>query len=102
MIAMGGITLAVPEQAPHAIPPGPQTGAEFLNAIRTLTDWLFVVVMAGAAVFIILAGWQFISAGGEAQQLAQARQKLLWATLGILVALLSKGFVAALQELIGA
>ncbi len=103
-VAIGGIALAqsIGEQAPQQIPPGPQTGTEFLDAIRTLTDWLFVLVMVGAGVFIVLAGWQFISGGGEPQAVTQARQKLLWAVMGILVALLARGTVFALQNLIGA
>jgi len=81
-------------------PTGPTTGASFVALIENLINWFFVAFLLLAAVFIVLAGWQFISAQGNPEEIARARQKLFWAAAAIVVAVLSRGFVAAIQAII--
>ena len=83
------------------IPPGPQTGNDFVALIEGIIDWVFVILILVAIIFIVLAGFQFITGGGDAQQTAQARQKLIWAAVGIAVALLARGIPAAVRNLMG-
>lgn len=82
------------------IPEGPQTGNEFISVVEGLTNWLFVILLVFAVIFIVLAGFQFISGGGDPQAVAQARNKLIWAAVGIAVALLAKGIPAAISNLL--
>lgn len=95
-------TVAAGEGAPAAIPLTVRTGTEFLALIEGIVNWIFVFVMVFAVIFIVLAGLQFITAGGEPQQVTQARSKLLWAAVGIIVAVLARGAVVAIRNLIGA
>jgi len=69
--------------------------------MRVLTDWLFVILTVVAVIFIVLAGLQFITGGGDPAALSAARTKLIWAAVGILVALLARGLPAAIQNLVG-
>ena len=100
-LAMAGqaSAIAVPETT---IPTGITTAQEIIDALRTLTDWLFVILVVIAVIFIILAGLQFITGGGDPAAISAARTKLIWAAVGIGVALLSRGLPAAVQNLIGA
>ena len=103
-LATGNIAVAIGEQVPTdigGIPKGPQTGNQFVDLLQNTTDWLFVVVLIGAVIFIVWAGWQFISAGGEPQAVSQARSKLLYAAIGIGVAVLARGIIAAIRNIIG-
>jgi len=90
------------EAAPETIPLTVRTGAEFVALLETIVNWIFVVLLVVAVIFIVLAAWQFITGGGELQQVSQARQKLLYAAIGIIVALLSRGIVAAIRNIVGA
>ena len=102
-VALGSTVLAIGELPPGGakIPTNVKTGAQFIDLLDNIVDWIFVVVLIGAVIFIVLAGWQFISAGGEPQAVSQARGKLLWAAVGIGVAVLARGIIAAIRSLIG-
>src|SRR3989344_3472828 len=95
-LAMAGSVSAI---AP--IPTGITSAGGFVAAIEVLTDWLFVILTVVAVIFIVLAGLQFITGGGDPAALSAARTKLIWAAVGILVALLARGLPAAIQNLVG-
>ena len=97
-IGGGGFIEDVPARF-GPIPEGPQTGGEFISVVEGLTNWLFVILLVFAVIFIVLAGFQFIAGGGDPQQVAQARTKLIWAAVGIAVALLARGIPAAISNL---
>lgn len=80
----------------------PATSGEGLLAIvDTLTNWLFAAFVSLAIIFLILAGLQFVSSGGDATKVSEARSKLIWAAVGIVVALASKGLVPVIRNIIG-
>lgn len=83
------------------IPTGITTASGFVEAIRDLTDWLFVILLVISVIFIVLAGLQFITGGGDPAAVSAARTKLIWAAVGIGVALLARGLPAAIQNLMG-
>jgi len=89
--------IATPETT---VPTGITTAQGFIDALRTLTDWLFVILVVIAVVFIILAGLQFITGGGDPTAVSAARTKLIWAAVGVGIALLARGLPAAVQNLI--
>ena len=78
------------------------SGAGLLGIVGAATNWLFAIFVVLAVIFVLLAAFQFISAGGEATKLGEARQKLIWAAIGIIIALLAKGLVPVIRSIIGA
>lgn len=84
------------------LPIGPQTGAQLMAVIDTITNWIFAGFVAFAVVMVILAALQFVREGGSAEKMSEARQKLIWAAVGVIVALLSKGFVPVVRSILGA
>ena len=97
-LAGSASAIATPEET---IPTGITTAQGFIEAMRTLTDWLFVILVVVAVVFIVLAGLQFITGGGDPVAVSAARTKLIWAAVGVGIALLARGLPAAIQNLIG-
>lgn len=91
----------MPDALPE-LPIGPQTGAQLLSIIDTITNWIFAGFVALAVVMTIIAALQFVREGGNSEKVAEARQKLIWAAVGIGVALLSKGFVPTIRSIMGA
>jgi len=59
------------------IPTGITTAQGFVDALRALTDWLFVILVVISVIFIVLAGLQFITGGGDPTAVSAARTKLI-------------------------
>ena len=88
--------------AGKTLPKGPQAGADLLLIVDTATNWIFAIFTVLTLIFILLAAFQFVTAGGDAEKVGEARQKLIWATVGIIIALASKGLVPVLRNILGA
>lgn len=84
------------------LPLGPQTGAQLMAIIDTITNWIFAGFAVFAVIMTILAALQFVKDGGTPLKVAEARSKLIWAAIGIGVALLSRGFVPVMRSIMGA
>ena len=74
----------------------------FIDLIKGITKWIFSIVMAIAILFIILAAWYFLTAAGNPEAIAKARQMLIYAIVGIAVALLAAGLPALINAFLGA
>ena len=101
----GGIAVAQSTPPPNffggGIPQGPQSGSALLTIVTNVTNWIFVIVMVFAIVFIVLAGLQFITGGGDASAISAAKMKLMYAAIGIAVALLARGIPMVVRNIIG-
>ena len=82
-------------------PTSPTSGAAVINIVINLTNWLFVGFMVLAVVILVLAGFQFISSGGDPQNVAKARSKLLWAVIAIAIALMARGIPVVVKAILG-
>ena len=71
-----------------------------LDRIFSVADWIFVILMVVAGMFIIWAAFSFVTSGGEAEKVTSARNKIIWAIWGILIAFLSQGFVRIVVQII--
>lgn len=84
------------------LPVGPQSGEQLMEIIDTITNWIFAGFVALAVIMALLAAFQFVREGGNPEKISEARQKLIWAAVGIGVALMAKGFVPVIQSILGA
>jgi len=66
-MSMGGVASATHpgEHAGETIPTGITTGQGFIDVLEAITDWVFVILLIIAVIFIVLAGLQFITGGGR-------------------------------------
>jgi type II secretory pathway component PulF len=71
------------------------------DAIRRITDFVFGLLIALAVLFIIIAAFYFVTASGNDEQVKKARTMLLYAILGVVVAILAKGIVVFLGQTLG-
>lgn len=109
LILTAGTILASPVLASHPgehvpggkeLPAGPQSGLQAINTVEGITDWLFVAFLLFAVIMIVVAAFQFVGAGGDPNSVSQARSKLIWAAVGISIAVLAKGVPIALRVII--
>ncbi len=73
----------------------------FLNIVNTIIDYLFTILLVLSVVFILLAAFKYLTAGGDEEKIGSAHKILLWAVVAIAVALLSQGVIFLVQSIIG-
>ncbi len=62
---------------------GPPTASEdFAGILQGIADFVTTFGIPVAAAFIMLTGFMFVAAQGNAQKLAEARSMLLWVLVG--------------------
>lgn len=88
-------------QPPETLPAVVTTPGDIIRIIETVANWLFVILLAVALIFILIAAYQFLTSGGDPTRVAAARQNLLYALVGIAVAFLARGLVALVRFVLG-
>lgn len=90
------------EASAFGVPSGaPTTVQESVGIVANIADWIFNIFLIVALIFVVLAAAQFVTRAGNPEALNQARRKLIWAAVGIGVALLARGFEIVLRDLLG-
>lgn len=102
VLTVGGIAEAqVGPGTGKTLPAGPQTGLDLLAILDVIVDWVFAIVMIFAIIFIVMAALQFIQGGGDPTAVGEARRKLLYAAIGIAVAVMAQGIPVVVRNIIG-
>jgi len=96
ILAPAAIVLAQPT-APTLI----GGGQDLIDLINKIGNWVFALVLAVAAVFLIVAGFMFVTAGGNPENVNKARGMLINALIGVAVALGARGLVAVVSTVLG-
>ena len=91
----------LPEGFEEGLPVIARTGGQAVEAVTAITNWLFVILSIAAVIFIVLAGLEFITGGGDPEKIASARMKLMYAAVGIAVALLARAIPFVIASIIG-
>jgi len=71
-----------------------------LDAVMTVTDWVFYVLMIVAALLVIWGGFTIATAGGAPEKVSSGRSYIMFALLGLAIALLSRAIPAVVMGLI--
>jgi hypothetical protein len=50
---------------------------------------------------IIIAGFMFMTAGGDPNKLATAKNIILWTAVGLFIVLFAKGLIAVISKVLG-
>jgi len=77
------------------------TGAGLITVIEGIADWIFVILLVAAGIFIVLAAFQFVTNGGDPTAVGEARRKLMYAAVGIVVGTLAKAIPLAIRSITG-
>jgi FtsH-binding integral membrane protein len=79
----------------------PNGGISSSNIISVIITYLYIAVVILALLFIIWGGISWITSEGDKQKLAQARQKILFALIGLIVAFLAFFIVKTIGTIFG-
>ncbi len=108
------LSLALPvlasAQIPVPVPPTPSTapGAQInsvqsvLNIVCVVFSWLFYFLVALTVIFIVLAAFKYLFAGGDAEKVKAAGSMLLYAAVAVGVALLARAIPLVIANFLGA
>ena len=73
---------------------------DVMGALNRITNWAFTILIAVAALFIIFAAFEFVTAKGEPEKVKSAREYVLYALVGVVVALLARGLVQLIETIV--
>jgi len=105
LLGAGVASVAVAQEAPptgSALPTTgiPVTGATLIDRIALIGNWVFAIFLAISLIYIILGAFQFVTGAGDPVKITEARQKLIFAVVGIAIALLAAGFDDILRNIL--
>lgn len=99
--AMAGNVISIP----NPLCPNPQETQNCVNdvptLIRKITDYIFVIIGALATLMFVWSGILFVISGGDEGKVTKARNALMWAAIGLGIALSGSGLLAVIREVIG-
>lgn len=72
------------------VPSGP---SDIGSVIKTITNTLMTVVGIAAVIMLIIGGLMYIFSGGNPEQTKRAKDTILYAIIGIIIAILSYAIV---------
>ena len=97
---VGGLT-GCPSSGVCAFATNPLCGACcVLEAVYTVADWIFFALIAIVALLVIWGGFTIATAGGAPDKVGQGRNFILYAMIGLALALLSRAIPALVRALI--
>ena len=73
------------------IPAG--TGVDIWTLLTKTLNWFFNIAIIIAAIYLVYAGWQYITAGGDDEKMKKGLNTLVRALIGVGIALLAKGLI---------
>jgi hypothetical protein len=79
-----------------------QTTDNLTSLLINIMRGFFVVIAAWAVAFIVIGGFQMVIAAGNEEMYTKAKKTIVWAILGLAVAVLSFAIIAIVENLIGA
>jgi ascorbate-specific PTS system EIIC-type component UlaA len=74
---------------------------DIFEALETLTNYLFTLALIVAVIFLIIFPFSMLTAQGDPDKVRTARNYILYALIGVAVAVAAKGLVALVQTIMG-
>lgn len=79
----------------------PLTVTTFLELIDRLTGFLFLISSVLGVVMILVSAFMYMTSGGDPQKVTAAKNALLYALLGVLLAIVFLGIVPITCDILG-
>ena len=85
--------------------PNPQTDSWgmicLLNSLYTIVDWVFLILVGVAGIWVLMGAFTLLTAGGNAEKVTTGRNYILYAAIGLAVALLAKAVPGIVKVVMG-
>ncbi len=74
---------------------------DLVAVIERLTNWVFIILLVVAVLYIIMAAFSYLTAGGDEEKVGGAHQKIIYSVVALAVAFLAKGVSFVVAQLLG-
>ena len=74
---------------------------DIFQVLCRVLGWLFVFFIAIAVIFVIYAGWKYLTAGGEEEKIKEANRTLIYAVVAMVVAVLARSIPYVVANFVG-
>ena len=102
MVLVAPMALAQFEVPGEQLPaPTFQSYGGAITLVEKAANWLLYVVIALAVIFIVYAGFLYLTSGGDEDKTKAAKNYIVYAVIGIAIALLARGIVLLAKNFIG-
>jgi uncharacterized membrane protein YidH (DUF202 family) len=92
-------------QIPTAPVSAPQSGINSIgnvgSSLCTITNWMFYFLIILTVIFIMIAAFKYLTAGGDPEKVKGASHMLLYAAIAIVVGILAKAVPGLIGSVIG-
>jgi len=65
-----------------------------LNVVNSITDWLFIIIVAIVVIFVLIGGFAILTSAGDPAKVTKGQNYLIYAAVGMGVALLARAVPA--------
>jgi len=72
-----------------------------MNSIYTVTDWIFIILVAFAAIMVLFGAFTLLTAAGDPEKVKSGRNYIIYAAAGLAVGLLAKAIPAIVRVILG-
>ncbi|MCP6718302.1 MAG: hypothetical protein KJI70_02050 [Patescibacteria group bacterium] len=72
-----------------------------LNTVYTVVDWIFFGLIAVVSLFTILGAFDILTAAGDPEKVKKGRERIMYAMIGLAVALLSRAVPSIVVAIVG-
>ena len=72
-----------------------------LDSVYNVTDWIFYGLLSLVSVLTVYGGFLIMTAGGKAEDVDKGRNLIIYATVGLVVAFLSKVIPSIAEGIVG-
>lgn len=73
---------------------------ELFEMLQTITNLLFTLLLVAAGIAIIIAAFYFVTAAGDPERVKTARQFVIYALIGVVVAIAAIGLVRGIERVL--
>lgn len=98
LLIFGNIAVGQVANIPGIDRVGPSTVGGIVDIIRQVVRWIYIIFFIIAVLFIIMAAFTYLTAGGDPEKVAVAKNRLIYAAVAIAVAFLAVGFEAIVRN----
>jgi uncharacterized membrane protein len=100
LVASSAFAQTQVQNAPGSFNTSINSASGLLNLITSIIGWVQVIFFTVAALFIILAAFQYLTSGGDAEKRKEAQDKIVYAIIAIVIAALAFGVKAIVVSIL--
>lgn len=100
LFSIAALMLAFPVLAIESAPDNVNTIEDVISIINTAVNWLFTLILAIAVIMLLWAAFLWMTSAGDEEKTGNARKTLIYALVGVAIAIIAKGLVSVIEQLL--